>query len=398
MKKLSVRDLKLEGKKVLVRVDFNVPLDEQINITDDTRIRAALPTINHILERAGTPILISHLGRPKGKVVESMSLKPVAPHLEALLSKPVRFVPNCIGPEVEEAAAGMKEGEVLLLENLRFYPEERSNSPDFAKGLAKLADLYVNDAFGTAHRAHASVSAIAGFFAERAAGFLMEKELEYLVGTLENPPTPFITILGGAKISDKIGVIQNLLEKVDKILVGGGMAFTFLKSQGLPTGESMVEPDKLDLAREILKDAQKKDVPLLLPSDCLIATESSPEAEVQTVPSSNIPDGWKGLDIGPQSTETFTEALSGAGTIVWNGPMGVFEFPQFEEGTRKLALAVASQTERGATTIIGGGDTVAAVRKAGVADKMSHISTGGGASLELLEGKALPGIQALSEV
>jgi phosphoglycerate kinase len=398
MKKLSVRDLKLEGKKVLVRVDFNVPLDEQMKITDDTRIRAALPTILHILDRRGIPILMSHLGRPKGKFVESMSLKPIAPHLEVLLSKSVRFVPDCIGPEVEQAAAGMTEGEVLLLENLRFYPEERSNSPEFAKGLAKLADLYVNDAFGTAHRAHASVSAIADFFEKRAAGFLMEEELKYLVRTLEDPPTPFITILGGAKISDKIGVIQNLLDRVDKILVGGGMAFTFLKSQGSSTGESLVEPDKLDLAREIMKDAEKKNVPLLLPSDCLVATQLAPEAEVQTVSSGDIPDGWKGLDIGPESAEMFTHALNGAGTIVWNGPMGVFESPQFEQGTRKLALAVASQTERGATTIIGGGDTVAAIRKAGVADKMSHISTGGGASLELLEGKTLPGIQALSEV
>ena len=398
MRKLSVRDLDLEDKRVLVRVDFNVPLDEKMKITDDTRIRAAMPTIRHILDRGGSPILMSHLGRPKGKVVESMSLKPVAPHLQTLLSRPVRFVSDCIGPEVETAAANMKKGEVLLLENLRFHPEERSNSPEFAKALARLADVYVNDAFGSAHRAHASVSAIATFFEKRAAGFLMEKELEYLVRTLENPPTPFITILGGAKISDKIGVIQNLLDKVDKILVGGGMAFTFLKSQGFSAGDSLVEPDKLELAREITKAAEKEGVPLLLPVDCVVATEISPDAEVKTLPSKEIPDGWRGLDIGPRSADIFVEALSGAGTIVWNGPMGVFEFPQFEEGTRKLALTVAAETGRGATTIIGGGDTVAAVRKAGVADRISHISTGGGASLELLEGKMLPGIEALSEV
>lgn len=398
MKKLSVRDLELARKKVLVRVDFNVPLDESSKITDDTRIRAALPTIEHILENDGIPILMSHLGRPKGERVESMSLKPVAFHLEQLLSRKVKFVPDCIGSEVERVAAELQKGDVLVLENLRFCPEERSNSTEFAQNLAKLADVYVNDAFGTAHRAHASVAGIAAFFEKRAAGFLMEKEIEYLVGTLENPSSPFVTILGGAKISDKIGVIQNLLEKVDKILIGGGMTFTFLNSQGLETGESLVEGDKLEIAKEIIENARKNNVELLLPIDCQVASQWSPDAESKVVSASDIPKGWRGMDIGPETIEEFTNALSGAKTIVWNGPMGVFEFPKFEEGTRRLALALALNAEKGATTIIGGGDTVAAVRKAGVADKMSHISTGGGASLELLEGKTLPGIGALSEV
>lgn len=397
MKKLSVRDLNLKGKKVLVRVDFNVPLDENLRVTDDTRIRAAIPTIEYILENYGIPILMSHLGRPKGKRVESMSLRPVASELEKWLSKRVKFVPDCVGQEVELAAKELKEGEVLLLENLRFYPGETSNSPEFAQALARLADVYVNDAFGTAHRAHASVAGIAEFFEKRAAGFLMEREIDYLMGALENPNKPFITILGGAKISDKIGVIQNLLEKVDKFLIGGGMAFTFLKSQGFGTGESLVEEDKLELAKEIIENAERKNVELLLPTDCKVAEKWAPDTESKVVPSTDIPKGWRGMDIGPETIEKFIHSLNGAKTIIWNGPMGVFEFPKFEEGTRRLALALASQTKKGATTIIGGGDTVAAVRKAGVAEEMSHISTGGGASLELLEGKTLPGIEALSE-
>ncbi len=397
MRKLSVRDLDLESKKVLLRVDFNVPLDEDLRITDDTRMRAAISTIQHILDKGGIPILMSHLGRPKGKRVESMSLKPVAFHLEQLLSTKVRFVPDCIGPEVESAAANLNEGEVLLLENLRFYSEERANSPEFAQNLSRLADVYVNDAFGTAHRAHASVAGIAEFFEKRAAGFLMEKEIEYLVGALESPSTPFVTILGGAKISDKIGVIQNLLKKIDKVLIGGGMTFTFLKSQGLETGESLVEEDKLELAREIVENARTQNVELLLPIDCQAASEFSQDAESRVVPSTGIPKGWRGMDIGPETIKKFVQALNGAKTILWNGPMGVFEFAKFEEGTRRLALALASEAEKGATTIVGGGDTVAAIRKAGVADKMSHISTGGGASLELLEGKVLPGIRVLSE-
>jgi phosphoglycerate kinase len=398
MKKLSVRDLDVANKKVLVRVDFNVPLDQSLTITDDTRIRAAIPTIQYILENGGIPVLMSHLGRPKGERVDSMSLRPVASHLEHLISKKVRFAPDCVGTEVERMAADLREGEVLLLENLRFHSDERSNSPEFAQNLARLADLYVNDAFGTAHRAHASVAGIAAFFEKRAAGFLMEKEIEYLVGALENPSSPFVTILGGAKISDKIAVIQNLLKKVDKILIGGGMAFTFLRSEGLEVGESLVENDKLELAKEIIEDAAEKKVELLLPVDCQVAGEWSPDTQFKAVAVSDIPKGWRGMDIGSQTIDRFTEALGGAGTIVWNGPMGVFEFPHFEEGTRRLAVAVALSGEKGATTIIGGGDTVAAVRKAGVADKMSHISTGGGASLELLEGKKLPGIEALSEV
>lgn len=398
MKRLSIRNLDLANKKVLVRVDFNVPLDENLKITDDTRIRAAVPTIEYILENHGIPILMSHLGRPKGKRVESMSLKSVASHLKQLLSKPVKFVPDCIGPEVELAGEDLKQGEILLLENLRFYPEERSNSPEFAQKLAELADVYVNDAFGTAHRAHASVAGIAAFFEKRAAGFLMEKEIEYLMGVLESPPSPFITILGGAKSKDKIGIIQNLLEKVDRLLIGGGMAFTFLKSQGVEIGESPVDEDKLELAKEIIENAGRKNVDLLLPIDCRVASEWSPDTESKVVSSRDIQTGWRGMDIGPETTEKFIKALNGARTIIWNGPMGVFEFPKFEEGTHKLALAVASQTEKGATTIIGGGDTVAAVRKAEVADRMSHISTGGGASLELLEGKTLPGIEVLSEV
>lgn len=398
MRKLSIRDLDVAGKRVLVRVDFNVPLDDNQKITDDTRIKAALPTIEHLLEKGGAVILMSHLGRPKGKKVDSMSLRPIAPHLEKLIERPVQFVSDCVGNEVNAAAAALKTGEVLLLENLRFYQEETSNDPAFAEKLAGLADLYVNDAFGTAHRAHASVAAIAEHFDKCAAGFLMEKELEYLVAALENPPTPFVTILGGAKISDKIGVIENLLDKVDKILIGGGMAFTFLEAQGKSTGDSLVEKDKLDLAKGIMEKAKTKSVEFILPTDCRIAAEPTAEAQSKIVPSGEIPPGWRGLDIGPSSTESFITALNGAKTIVWNGPMGVFEVPQFEDGTRQLALAVAQEAGKGATTIIGGGDTVAAVRKAGVADKMSHISTGGGASLELLEGKALPGIVALSEV
>jgi len=396
MKKLSVMDLHLDGQRVLVRVDFNVPLDENQKITDDTRIRAALPTIQFIIENGGIPILMSHLGRPKGKRVETMSLRPAAVHLETLLGTKVKFISDCVGPETEAAAKDLKQGDVLLLENLRFHPDETSNSAEFAGALAKLADVYVNDAFGTAHRAHASVAAIAEFFQKRAAGFLMEKEIDYLVSTLENPQPPFVMILGGAKISDKIGVIQNLLDKVDKLLIGGGMAFTFMKAQGSPTGESLVEEDKLALAKEIVKGAAEKGVELHLPVDYEAAREWSPDTESRVV-SIAIPDGWRGMDIGPETIQKFTKSLSGAKTIIWNGPMGVFEFPRFEKGTKSVALALAAETDKGATSIIGGGDTIAAVRKAGVAEKMSHISTGGGASLELLEGKALPGIEVLSE-
>lgn len=390
MNKKTIRDVDVRGKRVLVRVDFNVPL-EQGQVTDDTRIRAALPTIEYLSEQGARVILMSHLGRPKGKVEEALRMAPVARRLSALLGKEVQYVRDCIGPEVEVAVAGMAPGDVLLLENLRFHPEEEKNDSEFAAKLARLGDIYVNDAFGTAHRAHASTAGIAHYL-PAVAGFLMERELNFLGKALESPDHPFIAILGGAKISDKIGVIQNLLTKVDRLLIGGGMANTFLKAKGYEMGDSLVEEDSVETARRLLKSAGEK---LLLPADLVIADRFADDAQRRVVSADAVPAGWRALDIGPETIEAFTSALRGAKTVVWNGPMGVFEFPNFANGTFGMARALAQLPD--AVTIIGGGDSVAAVHQAGVADKITHISTGGGASLEFLEGKTLPGIAALAE-
>ncbi|XP_042499068.1 phosphoglycerate kinase, chloroplastic-like [Macadamia integrifolia] len=399
MAKKSVGDLTaadLKGKKVFVRADLNVPLDDNQNITDDTRIRAAVPTIKHLIGNGAKVILSSHLGRPKG-VTPKYSLSPLVPRLSELLGVKVEKADDCIGPVVEKTVAALPEGSVLLLENVRFYKEEEKNDPEFAKKLASLADLYVNDAFGTAHRAHASTEGVTKFLKPSVAGFLLQKELDYLVGAVSNPKRPFAAIVGGSKVSSKIGVIESLLEKCDILLLGGGMIFTFYKAQGLSVGASLVEEDKLDLATSLLKKAKSKGVSLLLPSDVVIADKFAPDANSKVVPASGIPDGWMGLDIGPESVKTFNEALDTTKTVIWNGPMGVFEFDKFAVGTVAIAKKLAELSAKGVTTIIGGGDSVAAVEKVGVANVMSHISTGGGASLELLEGKELPGVLALDE-
>ncbi|XP_043690148.1 phosphoglycerate kinase, chloroplastic [Telopea speciosissima] len=399
MAKKSVGDLTaadLKGKKVFVRADLNVPLDDNQNITDDTRIRAAVPTIKHLIGNGAKVILSSHLGRPKG-VTPKFSLSPLVPRLSELLGIKVLKADDCIGPEVEKMVAALPEGGVLLLENVRFYKEEEKNEPEFAKKLASLADLYVNDAFGTAHRAHASTEGVTKFLKPSVAGFLLQKELDYLVGAVSSPKRPFAAIVGGSKVSSKIGVIESLLEKCDILLLGGGMIFTFYKAQGLPVGASLVEEDKLDLATSLLQKAKSKGVSLLLPADVVVADKFAPDANSKIVPASGIPDGWMGLDIGPESIKTFSEALDTTKTMIWNGPMGVFEFDKFAVGTEAIAKKLAELSGKGATTIIGGGDSVAAVEKVGVANVMSHISTGGGASLELLEGKELPGVLALDE-
>ncbi len=402
MNKLSIRDLPLSSNRIFMRVDFNVPLDEGGHITDDTRIRETLPTIEYALRHGARLILASHLGRPKGKPNPKMSLRPVAERLRMLLDQVlgrgenVGFCTDCIGIQAEEMAGKLEKGQTLLLENLRFHPEEEANDAKFAKELAKLADYYVNDAFGTAHRAHASTVGIAKHVDKAAAGLLMEKELEYLGSALHAPAKPFVAILGGAKVSDKIGVIKNLMPKVDALIIGGGMAYTFLKAQGHEVGKSLVEEDKLELAKQLLNDARVKKARFLLPIDHVTAGKIAADAVTHTVGEGQpIPPDQMGLDIGPQTIELFTEEISRAKTIVWNGPMGVFEMPLFARGTRKLAHAVAENS--GAISIVGGGDTISAVRDAGVADKMTHISTGGGATLEYLEGKKLPGVEALSD-
>lgn len=408
MAKLTVANLldQVQGKRVLMRVDFNVPLDGT-TISDDTRIRAALPTIQALTNAGARVVLASHLGRPVKKdkatgtvtvTKEGNSLAPVAARLQELLGAPVAFADDCIGADATAIVSGLSDGQVALLENVRFYPEEEGNDPEFAKQLAAHADLYVNDAFGTAHRAHASTEGVTHYLNPSAAGLLIEKELQFLQGAIEAPQRPLAAIIGGSKVSSKIGVIEALLEKVDKLFIGGGMIFTFYKAQGLSVGSSLVEDDKIELAAALMAKAKAKGVQLLLPTDVVVADAFAKDANAQTVPVSAIPDGWMGLDIGPDSVATFQAALADCKTVIWNGPMGVFEFDQFAKGTDAIAQTLAQLTPQGAITIIGGGDSVAAVEKAGLASQMSHISTGGGASLELLEGKVLPGIAALTEV
>ncbi|NMC43584.1 MAG: phosphoglycerate kinase [candidate division Zixibacteria bacterium] len=397
MNKLSVRDISCAGKRVLVRVDFNVPLDKQGRITDDTRIVESLPTIKKILDDGGRAILCSHLGRPKGKPVPEMSLRPVAEHLADLLKQPVKFADDCIGPEADQKAKDLKDGQCLLLENLRFHKEEEANDPEFARKLASLAEMYVSDAFGTVHRAHASTEGVTRYFDKAVAGFLIEKELKYLGQALASPQRPFTAVLGGAKISGKIDVINNLLDKVDNLLIGGGMAFTFFKAMGKEIGTSLLEEDKIDLAKQILAAVGRKKVNFMLPVDCIVADDIKEDAAVKIVGIDAIPATMKGLDIGPKTLDQFSRVLQNSKTIVWNGPMGVFEVEKFSLGTVGLAGQMAQATDHGAVSIIGGGDSAAAAAKAGVEKRITHISTGGGASLEFLEGKTLPGIAALTD-
>ena len=394
MAKLSVRDLKPTGKRIFMRVDFNVPLNDAGEITDDTRIRASLPTIQYLVERGGRLILGSHLGRPKGKPNPKMSLKPAATRLAEVLGKPVAFAPDCVGPQAEAAAKALKDGDVLLLENLRVHPEEEKNVPGFAQQLAALAEVYVDDAFGSAHRAHASTEGMTHYLSPCAAGLLMEKELEYLGRAVENVARPYVAIVGGAKVSDKIELLQNFLKIADTVLVGGAMAYTFLKAQGVEVGLSKTEDDKLDLAKALLQDAQSRGKKFLLPKDHIVAEKFDASAAAETDATRAIPANRIGLDIGPATRAEYAAEISKAKTIVWNGPMGVFEMSQFAAGTLAIAKAVAASS---AVTIVGGGDSVSAVKKMGVADKISHISTGGGASLEFLSGLTLPGVAALTE-
>jgi phosphoglycerate kinase len=387
--KKTIRDIDIRGKKVLMRADFNVPLKDG-KVADDTRIRAALPTVQYLLEQEAAIILCSHLGRPKGKRLPELSLRPVANRLSELLSKPVTFVEDCIGPAVKEAASLLQTGEVLLLENTRFHHEETENDPAFSAELASLAEIYVNDAFGTAHRAHASSEGVAHYL-PAVAGFLMEKELEFLGKALSSPEHPFVAILGGAKVSDKIGVVRNLLERADMLLIGGGMANTFLKAKGFNMGDSLVEEDSLQMASEILKQSGEK---LLLPADAVIGDAFRDDANRQIVPVDQVPDGWRILDIGPNTVEEFSNVLHPAKLVVWNGPMGVFEFDAFAQGTYAVAQAIADSD---AISIVGGGDSAAAISKAGLTNRITHVSTGGGASLEFLEGKILPGVAALED-
>lgn len=397
MNKLSIDNVELKGKRVLVRVDFNVPLDENQNITDDRRITAALPTINKIIKEGGKAILMSHLGRPKGQRKEEFSLKPVAVRLGELVDADVKFADDCIGEQVKAIVDKMNNGEVLLLENLRFHSEEEKNNPDFAKQLAELGDVYVNDAFGSAHRAHASTEGVTRFIKTCAAGYLMQKELDYLGKSISDPKRPFTAILGGAKISGKIDVIENLLPKVDNLIIGGGMAYTFFKAQGLEIGTSLLEEDKIELAKEIFKKAENAKAKLLLPVDIVTAEEFKDDSPAEVVDYDKMPAGKMGLDIGPKTIELFSNVIKESKTVVWNGPMGVFEFPNFAKGTNAVAQALADATANGAITVIGGGDSASAIKKAGLEDKVSHVSTGGGASLEFLEGKVLPGVAALTD-
>lgn len=396
MHKKTIRDIDVKGKKVFVRVDFNVPMDEHQNITNDTRIRATVPTIRHLLDGGAAVILACHVGRPTEAREPKFSTKPIVARLSELLGHEVKWAPDCVGPEAEKAAAALKPGEVLLLENLRYHKEEKKNDPTFAKQLAALADIAVDDAFGVAHRAHASNVGITSYL-ETVAGFLMEKEINYIGKTLEAPQRPFVAIIGGAKVSDKIGVIENMIDKVDTIIIGGGMAHTFDASKGYPIGDSLCERDKIGLAKELLEKAEKKGVKVVLPVDVVIADKFAADANTKTVDVDKIPDGWQALDSGAKTSEEYVKALQGAKTVIWNGPMGVFEFDAFAKGTEAVAHAVAEATRNGAVSIVGGGDSIAALKKTGLSDRISHISTGGGATLELLEGKVLPGIAALAD-
>ena len=387
--KKTIRDIDVSGKRVLVRVDYNVPIKDG-KVGDDTRIRAAMPTLNYLLDHGAAVILCSHLGRPKGGPDPKFSLKPVAEHLSSLVGKPVAFAEDCVGPVAETAAKALKPGGILLLENTRFHPEEEKNDLELARKMASLADIYVNDAFGSAHRAHSSTEGVARFI-PAVAGFLMEEEIRYLGQAIANPKRPFVAILGGAKISDKIDVIRNLLGKADTVLIGGGMANTFFKAQGYPIGDSLVEEEALDTARELLSEGKTR---LRLPVDVVLGDKFDAEAESRIIPMGPVPEGWRILDVGPETVAAFAKVIAGAGTVVWNGPMGVFEFPKFANGTFGVARAVANSQ---AISIIGGGESVAAITAAGLADKITHVSTGGGASLEMLEGKVLPGLAALQD-
>ena len=396
MNKKTMMHIDPHGKKVFVRVDFNVPMDENQHITNDTRIRATLPTIHHLLNAGAAVILACHVGRPTEAREPQFSTRPIVARLEECLGQPVKWASDCVGPEAEKAAADLKPGEVLLLENLRYHKAEKKNDPEFAKQLASLADIAVDDAFGVAHRAHASNVGITKYL-ETVAGFLMEKEINYIGKTLENPKRPFVAIIGGAKVSDKIGVIENMIDKVDTIIIGGGMAHTFDASKGYPVGDSLCERDKIDLAKELLEKAEKKGVKVVLPVDLVIADKFAADANTKIVDVDKVPDGWQALDSGPKTSEEYVNALKGAKTVIWNGPMGVFEFDAFAKGTEAVARAVAQATKEGAVSIVGGGDSIAALKKTGLSEKISHISTGGGATLELLEGKVLPGIAALAD-
>lgn len=394
LNKISIKDIDFQGKRVFCRVDFNVPLDDKNQITDDTRINASMPTIRHIINNGGRLILASHLGRPKNGPEAKFSLASVAPCLSQHLGTSVKMAPDCVGPDVKRMVDQMKDGDVLLLENVRFHAGETKNDPEFAKALAANADIYVNNAFGTAHRAHASTVGVTKYLQPSAAGFLLEKEIKYLGLALAYPDHPFVAVIGGAKVSDKIAVIENLLDKVDTLIIGGGMAYTFLQAKGRPTGKSLVEADKISLAKELIKKAAEKGVNLLLPQDHIVAAEFSPTADHRVCSDANFPADWMALDIGPATIATYTGALRNARMVVWNGPMGVFEFDNFAKGTMAVAETLAESKAR---SIVGGGDSVAAVKKAGVESKMTHISTGGGASLEFLEGKELPGLAALTD-
>jgi phosphoglycerate kinase len=395
MPKLFIEDLDVKDKRVLIRVDFNVPLNQHLSITDDTRIREALPTLRYVIERGGKAIIMSHLGRPKGKPEPKMSLKPVAVHLSKLLGKEVKMAPDCVGPAVEDLVNQMKPGDVVLLENLRFHKEEEDGDENFAKQLAHLGEIFINDAFGTAHRPHASMVGVTKYISKCACGYLLRKEIQYLDEAVNSPKRPFVAILGGAKVSDKIRVIENLLEKVDALLIGGAMAYTFLLAQGKSVGNSLVEKDKVELAKKLLSDAAAKGKDLSIPLDHIAVEKLEEGSKTMVAAGNGIPAGWLGADIGPETIKLFSEKVKQGKTILWNGPMGVFEMKPFAKGTKAIAEAIASC--HGATTIVGGGDSVAAVSELGLAEKMTHVSTGGGASLEFLEGQELPGIAALSD-
>ncbi|MBP3191178.1 phosphoglycerate kinase [Natronogracilivirga saccharolytica] len=396
MTKLSLKDLDLKGKTVVMRVDFNVPIKDGV-IGDDNRIRQALPSINHVIEAGGKLVLLSHLGRPKGERKPEFSLKPVAGHLQSLVSCNVHFGEDCIGDQARKAVEAAKAGEIVVLENVRFHPEETKNDPGFSKQLAEHGDIFVNDAFGSSHRAHSSVAGITEHLQPAAAGYLLQKEIEYLQNSVENPKRPFVAVLGGAKVSDKIGVIENLITKVNTIIIGGGMTYTFYKAQGLPIGNSLLEEDKVELAGTLLEKAKSNNVNIMLPVDSIVGREFKEDTETKTVAQDGIEDGWMAMDIGPKSAELFGDEIKDAKTVIWNGPMGVFEMDAFAKGTFAVAGAMSTATENGAITIIGGGDSASAIKKAGLEDKVSHVSTGGGASLEYLEGIELPGIASLTD-